>query len=517
MQLSLPLLQSSTWSSSGVSYNTAVDASYEIYNINLGLFNVPNAFTDGADTSQGKRGILWVGPRHSQNQAWNSQYWVYVAAGASALSVKALTYDFNRSIKSIDSGNVRGWLYTNWLPTVTFDITNKEFDVVSVNWNNTIIDYWKKWYVWISWWQKFIISGSDHTSGPSAWSSIYLCSANNEIIWLATAVISWEILCVVWQYAWTRKCSWNDSFNFRVILYSISNTWIPTVVQSAIITWMPQNFWFSIVVSSYLENNICHIIASSSWALANPSFNKSTYIRVDTSITGSVSSTIVNNINWSVFFGTPNTWWLIYNLTSAWVDWWNIIFVANDNNLRKWDATWFSNLWPSFVSYWIPVAYWNWQNRFLTNNNNISLINWWVNILWLISTWIRSNWWVFLTQCTWSNNEDSWFIWARFNEICLWKNIWLSLVINWSTIINYNRHFWLINQIMNILNFTSTTTQLSIEFICTNTWWIPIKLWFGLTWWTYASPTGTNGTFWWDATNGSTLTGTPSLLSLTIQ
>lgn len=134
MQISIPSKLSSGGSATApANYAGFVDLNYNIFSERLLQFNIPTAFVSGADTSQAEWGLANLGARHSQNNTWNSAYTMALASGTGALTLNSITRSFVNDIKDVKSGLVKFSIFDNNSADkcLAFDDTNKRISSIT--------------------------------------------------------------------------------------------------------------------------------------------------------------------------------------------------------------------------------------------------------------------------------------------------------------------------------------------------------------------------------------------------
>ena len=520
MNLSLPAFASSWSSSWASSYWSVIDLGYQVYTPRLLQFNIPGAFTSWSDISQAEWGIANTGSRHSQNNAWNSQYAQASVSWSSTLNVYSVTRNFTTSIKSINAAVIRFSIFdsNSSEKCLTLDDTNKRFSAVtnSGNAGSVVSNTQKpKWFIATNT-NNFLIvcDGSTIKSIP--------CDVNGNIIaWTINTATYRSSCCVVaaigqyvwifwWDLGWGGWISW-----FNGQLYSVSSSWVLSTVWSNITLWN-QGLWNNTVVniylSSYVKNNSWYLY----WYVVNGNGAVSAEISglVDLSNTSAFTWTTWHNLS-----GFPLSWWITSANMNVWFDWTKIL-------VPTWSTIVSITSWGALTNEWyVPLTTWFMRFRnsltkmsdktlnFATNLANDNF-NWkWRNLMSADSNMHTRV--IFVYKLTWSNEEDT--VSACTRVIC--KNAttyadWLNFNINGTS---YGTD--IIGDIgqMKVDTITPITPTNNIKFNINimNSLSRTLKTWFGITGWTYSAPTWANNLSG-DATNGWTFSAGWSYLDITL-
>lgn len=549
----IPLKQSE--SSTSLAYTDNVDAQYNIYNASLGLFNIPNSFNDGTNVSQWKFGLLGVAGRYQQNIAWNAQYAISTVSGVSALNIFATTYVFNRDIYSVDSGKIKCAIireFTNSFLTINHTTNAINTALWTVAWPQNIRK--KMWVatntnnylVWIDTSNNLVSYACNanwaiQSATPTQSVAIPFQAATGQTFSIWTNYVA-NISAVKDNYIWVVltqvKLWYNANINDAEatctwLLYSISSSWQFTLIhtnakfvnvfasanQNSNNTWQPKMSWSD----SYIHNNTCYVLAHA-WSTSEYYNNQGWWYRILFSINLSVTATFnVTEIKkdqrtwFSQAHYYPNT-----NDVHFGYDVWNSIwyFVTNEGSrdIMSVTSSAFSTTWFSYRSNANNIAYYPRYTHNLTvlrnvsNNANIAFVNNALVIRANTSNGTLSNLFsisYFVYEATGTNNQsdDSFMLWMQVPAPCIWSATWSDKVfveINWtevsSSVVNTTSNS--INTLWTIMYNSSLIipkTELwvwnktvKIKLWYTNIFGISCKLWFGITWWTYATPTWTN-------------------------
>lgn len=519
MQFQLPL-KNDTLATSWLSYNDAIDASYAIYSVALWLLNIANAFTEGADTSQGKWWLLWVPNRHNQNSAWNTAYSIATASWTSALSMKVKTYIFNSIIKSLDTCSLKLAIFSSNTNNMCFDLddTNKRISTSVFSGNATTVlgsgEEINKAYIVTSWWNKFLIHSWAATTNVYS----YPLDASNNIIAGTVNTLSispyynplWSVR-VLWakdnfvRCAVVGKNNLNQNISMNIILLSVSSSWVFTQVDSDNILSLSWTSWNWFTVWSYVKNNTIH-------AIVNTQGVQPKYITID------MTSTASNSIT------TIITWWG-WDLTTVnhaatmipvWYDWTKAVFVSNNGKVWTADWSWFTDTGVTGLSA-KSIRYRNSTTKLATATNN--LYSTWNTFYYNTNRFLckDADIWtkvLFAYLMTWSNEEDDVTALGKcYATFALWNADWLSVKVNG---VEYGNsiigNLW---ELSTSIASLPTATSLLFEIAIANTLAKTLKTWFGITGWTYGSPTGTND-FGWSVSTWSTIWSNGSQLSITL-
>lgn len=552
MQFQLPL-KNDTLATSWLSYNDAIDASYAIYSATLWLLNIANAFTEGADTSQGKRWLLGVPNRHNQNNSRHSQYSVGVASWVVPLTVKSLTYNFNGNIKTIDSGNIKAAVYKRYASMIQ---VNETTDLISAVKDATVelSGYKSKWYIATAWWNNFLI-----VSSWAAIESYPVDGTSYAINWAIASTVATignasYVACAKNQYVWvvniqTPLWSWWWSAFIRGQLYEINSSWVLSTVGASVNIlnatdgwgwsgWGANpDSWFA----SYVTSNNCYMYAdgcSNGLWWSNTSSRQRAYGTIDmstvsiftyssirsdaysawivSSYSGQTAGTHVHMIWW---YDSPNSRLLYVTWFTAWVDIWAASAASFADTTSNYFDT-YTNFcrYTTTTSLLTTIA----SNVNISATNTLRINN--VAVSWTITSLNTKS--IFVYKMTWSNQEDDTnaFMWIYMNcsaSIAAWNAL---LKINGTTYqtnvisaANSISTLWYKDiSIATIVGVTINANSLLFSLETNNPESRDHKIGLWLTWWTYASPTGTND-FWWSVSIWSTIGANWSKIEITLQ
>lgn len=550
MQLALPMAPWSSWSSAWLSYVDQVDALYNVYTASLWLFNIPNARNDGTDNSQGKFWLLGIPNRFNQNSARDALYAVSTSSWTGVLSLKAITHPFNKTISTIDNGNIKMAVYKRYASMIKF---NESTDLISSVKDSKIDLSWydPKWYIATSWGNNFLIVWNWST----AIESYPVWATNYEITWSMAGTVSpwWAaayVACVINQYVriiyidiFPASYLWAVSY-IRWSLYSISSTWLFTLVWSTldILTYTSVGSWWggiskSSAIASYVSWNKCYLFAtwyafSFSWS----PWRMRSYWTID-----------LATLTWFTYTNIAND---LYNVTYSWSYTWQsaphqvLIWWYDVTNNRMLYVTWFTagkDIWKAEAAWFSDTTsdYFGIFDNFCryaktlsvlttaTNNVNITATNWiLINnsaVSWTITNLNTNS--IFIYKMSLSNQEDDVGAFAG-----LYLNGSASISLR-NAILDINGTAFQTNAI-SLANSISASwykdiSVNSITWVLVNSssikFWLTTnnpdtrdhKIWFWLTGWTYTVPTGTND-HWWSGSVGSTIGANGSKMDITI-
>lgn len=511
--LSIPLKTGS--SATAVAYDTAIDGAYNIYNATLKNYPVANAFTIWVDTSQ-EKWWLQISSRTTQNNAWKTQLTFGASSWTGNISTKSRTYNFANTITQIDNATIAYGIYQR-NSTLTFnETTNKIANVKGIASVSGVLSwgYQNKSYIASNGWNKFVIIGDSSgikTYPVSATGDITSATPSDTKTISYTPIYSvyvsrYDVVAAKGQYVWVMRSleDWNfsNSIMWRQFcqLYSISSSGVLTAV------WAPQQVWSTFIsgaiantpacmwVGSYVVNNTAHTVSLFGTYTANVTY-RNVYITVDLSTVSVFTLTVIKEVEW---FGTsllPSGYsWSI----NVWYDGSTAILIASSSRIFTANASAFTDTTTTSIGLYTDIHQYRQATSFFTadtnqvrttstnkfkiknSDTNWSLTNLTTNCL-------------FMYEMSWSNNEwqQASLLWVYLNSWAIWA--WsFVLKANWSTINtiisdNYiNPIPWTVTIISSIIN----ANNILFELLFTNPEAIDTKIWFWLTWWTYASPTG---------------------------
>lgn len=511
--LSIPLKTGS--SATAVAYDTAIDGAYSIYNATIKNYPVANAFVDGADTSQ-EKWWLQVSARATQNNAWKAQLSFGVTSGTGVLSRRSITYPFGRTISKIDDASIQAWFYWRWQSTVTF---NESTNVLAASrwWTNTSVTWrFQKSYIATSGGNKFAIMAD----GSGIYS--YAVSATGVLTtWtvLSTQTIPFTptlvgiqfqsscfIAAVKWQFIWWIKLSkdgqgsWWGIFRVHKQLFSIDSAWVMTTVWSqendTVFTFASNgsntanfNSW------SYTVNNTAHLVSLHGIAGPDRSAN---YHTIDLTNTSAFADTLIKTDNASTTLFTAYTW-----LVNVWYDGTSALIVTwlgtiSTPDIYKIDATSLADTGVNASFAPTETAQYRQTTTVMsTDTNQVRTSSDKFKIKWSdtngsITNLSTNSVWMYEMTGTNNESQQSALIWVYTPNTCVATGT-LTLKANTVTVdtnVLSNTINVPVSQILNVSNANISSDRINFELSYDNIDANDTKIWFWLTWWTYASPTG---------------------------
>lgn len=508
-----------TWWGGGWVYP---DVPYPVLSQRIGIFNKPDAWdTD----SNGWFGLLWnsVNGICGQNYNFNAQMAIAMDTGIGLLSTRVKSYDFSTDIYKIDSGILKRALFEPTYKDKCFDIDDATWEITAMeeSLNTTTIITWslpsQKWYIATSaWGNKFLIYQKELTwETPVTWTiaSVPLDADNNIIagtINTATKTL-WSdpnlaVIAVKWQYIWC-VCGTFNSWDPQWMIYTISDAWVMTEVAwssaSVITSRTTSGSKYFDTVGSYISWDNCYVLIKN-WAWLN---HRTSQARIDLSNTTifTASDKYTNQVfDFSnVGFDGSNilytNWSTLYSITSGWVI--TTLYTAIDNAgiIR------FRNS---------AIVYQDEQSNFLVKSN------WCTNYKtksWLGGTYTHM---ILAYEMTGTNEESDITALVKIYSLygASYAVDWLEFLVNWSTPTTIaNSCLWKYCTML-LWNVVLATPSIELAISLTNTLWRDLKLWIGITWWTYATPTlpSNNGMATWSATTARTAGSDASYIDLTL-
>lgn len=525
-----------TW---GGSWTIYPDVPYPVLNQRIGIFNAPNA----RDTdSNGRFGLLGSSNAGicQQNYNFNQQIALAVDSWVGALSTRVKSYDFSVAIDKVDGGAIKYWVFTDFpeisspYSLIDFDYSTKVLsDNISLSnwmwswgWNNC-----KKWYIATSdWWNKFLVTNN------SAWNVLVYPMDSNNVITSSTPTTTATlrsrpsyVASVVWEYVWIFSIGFQDGLHPDPwhkcfwALYKIDDLWLLTIQwteqEIVVFWWITWGFyWNWTAFSSYTKNNTAYLVAGNVAAWASTSWSWSIFLSVDlTTLTDFVYTTIFS-INGTDYL--PTTARIQYGYTPLYVNWWysttdDKYYFSNWTNIVSVDSSWFVNTWvgTAFINHTYTQRYNNTLSKLTTASENIYIDN--NSILNVLGSAI--NWTVsylntmFLFNFTWTNEEDDndalvgMYVKTTAQTVDLDdEDLWITCTINWTSIpvTAFDIFTWQTgNELwvsiptqdnfhtINIQQFLVWAPYIDIVLQTANVNSRNLKLWIGITGWTYASPT----------------------------
>lgn len=272
----------------GSQYETLIDSLYRVYNATLKEYPIANAFVDGSDVSVAKWG-LQSSNRTNQNNLFKGQYVPTILQGTGALSAKSITYQFARTLASLDTGNIQSNFYQAGLPTIQINETTKKIGSVKMVNFNTNIGGDPMSFVATSGGNKYLIN----CDGANLRS--YSLDANYCITGLAQTLSAFGgqrtwIIGAKNQYVWAVGVDYNATVAYQMTwyaqLYSMNSAGLLTAVGAKvtlIANSQPSQQYISQncgTLSSYIVNNVCHLHLDG-WFYGNYGGRNRTYLTVD--------------------------------------------------------------------------------------------------------------------------------------------------------------------------------------------------------------------------------------------
>lgn len=533
MDFSIPLKVSSGGGSSTASYGTTVDAAYSVYSARLLQFNIPNAFTSGANTSQAQWWLGNIPARHPQNFSWNSQYVQSVVSGSGALSIDSITKDFTSDIKSIDAGSVKFAIYDNDINNKCLWLDDTNNGIASITWSaNTTTavpgDQFYKWYIATSGGNNFIISArSVGTINIDGYIISHPCDSNwNITSWTVNTFwpyLFWDasngekmrnvrILAVKDNFIWIAHgwVGWSPAAyaRFSYAILSINSSWVVSFVSTLnVISW--GNYNTGLVWNSYVKWNTayCYLYSKVFWSGWN-----------------AVRAIAVDLTNTSTF--TFSTFYSADSVPDAWVISSEIVWFDGTNMLiGSWTVRTISSGWvivdtglfnlPGLLRYNNTIAKMsNQELNFNINSANNNFIYRTNKFLWNTSSISSQILYVFKMSGT-NEEDDLSAMKSIITNNATWMYDGLSVSINENVIgTDMIWSIWELN-ITSVIPQIAWTKSIDVAIGITNSNSRLLKAGFGLTGWTYISPTGANNLSG-DATNGWIANAGGSYIDITL-
>lgn len=463
------------------------DVPYPVLNQRIGIFNKPNA----RDTdSNGWFGLLGNSAAGicQQNYNFNQQIAIAVDSWVSALSTRIKSYDFSTDIDKIDGGAIKWGIFSRGTNFFNINETSKKVKDISTPDSDLSISLWsstKKSWIVTSWGNRFLLT----------WGNIFPIDADNKLLSATpTWTYLWEILAVVWSHI---RTIWFDSWlwwYFQSVLwtlYSINSSWVSSSVSTISLTW--SGGWFHVENRIWVwyqqSNTIAYYLVQINTNSWEHTWWEWYYKSVDLTNTTTFTTTTIYD-----------TWYFSNTIRDiCWYDWTWLLFLDGTDIKR---ITWA----------WVSASLWTylWTTNdicaktsslaLLTDSSwNISTQSTKLNILWTDVWWdsvssIYDNV-SFLYEPTGTLSQDDSFVGILTNLTTIWETDTLTLSIN-STLVEtienvlYNNWYWKTFTLPQIILGTSAV-EVQLDYV--NTLGNDLKLWFGITGWTYATPTSNNG------------------------
>lgn len=515
------------------------DVPYPVLNQRIGIFSKPNAWdTD----SNGWFGLLNsdVSSICSQNYNFNQQIAVAVDSGVSALSTRVKSYDFSIDIDKVDSGQVLFWLmHAPSLNTFSIDESLKVIDSWYISWQNISANKYNR--------KAFIItSGANRYLLLSTWPTIevYPVDVNNKITWASVESITYSYsgtyatewimpIAVVGNYIRCVDNSHISSSNTADVhsewlLFSIASNGAATLIDNK--SLLSQNSWWNSTHSIWFnsasyqyDNTICYLFVHdgvnglSSWIR-----DADLYCSID--LTNTSTFTLTTIYTTSTFSG-----WSLNDrdLIAGWYDGTGMLVVNGTSIYRRTATGKSASLWTYIWTQYDQISKKNTLTYYTVGANNISTNATYMNILGSYIWWdtlsaVYNNM-VFVYEPLSAQSEDDSFV-------CCMTNLtpfadWDSVDVNINSTFNntydlsnklYNQYS-VVGKVIPLLTQAIAVPSVEIEVVYTNTLWNDLKLWFWITWWTYATPTlPSNNWLSGNATTARTAGSSASYIDLTL-
>ena len=532
MQITLPAKLEWWWNSNwnAADYQTAVDASYAIYNATLWLFHKQNAFTwDWKErASQWFFGLLNIPSRYWQWYSWNviKSRWLVTQYGD--LKANVYTYKFNNTINSLNGQiywSVRrsnGYSYvtywdTNWAEYID---SNQNINTIpDPSWNHV---RWNRWVKVATGTKHYLVGAEVSTAGTVASNIIaFECNENWAIINTTRIVIYTSFLYSF--YSWTRWwvvtadvpiCAvWNTIYTWTVCVvrhtnntsyspasqsincckkFVIADDWTATMtelwweltIHNWDNGWSNTNAWTrSFAYDTCFYNWIAYFV----WHFAHSNYSwGSVYWYIDTT-----------NDSCSVT-GTDANWYYCLWLNSG-----NIIAVNSSNsgyNIITWNgssATARNNMWWFWSNTSSPSIYYTPVTDYSSD---------WTNLENTVLPCPKNNW-NKQNHCLFMN-------WKTYYSAGFRAPSKMSLKINWATVpFTYDKKNRRISSTPNI-SLASWTRDIDIEF--EYNWTAQDRTTFMF--WYNTSTTYWSASLWdeltWDSSYGRIFWANPTYLNL---
>ncbi len=507
---------------SGGGWTIYPDVPYPVLNQRIGIFNKPNAWdTD----SNGWFGLLGssVAGICQENYNFNQQMALAIASGSWAITTRVKSYDFSVDIDKVDGGVIKRALMREWVTSLLSinESTNKITDVktADVTWNLTIDGTYKRWHIVTSWGNKFLLY----------WGSVYSLDANNRILsYTHTATYTGKVFAIVWNYVWTiySYAPGAQTSQAIVYLYSIDNAGITTEINNVVIGHVTENSssGFNTTIWYQQDNTIAYTAYAVSLDYLYPT-SKMWYGSIDLTNTAAVSFTEIYSVQYGYWYpATPD--------------------ISNNNGMCGYDGTGLLVVcWTDvkrFTAAWLSVSLWTYiwtSSDVVARTSSLALLTAYTNNVWTNTNKIEVgdstlpwdsiatiyNNVAFIYEPTWVLSQDDSFIWILTNKLALVDDDSIEIDINWTNVetISWNYLYNLTGSLIR----TTTVTQISsiavpsleVTVDYNNVAWIQSKLWIGITWWDYTTPTlPANNWLSGNATTAWTAGSSASYIDLTL-
>lgn len=387
----------------------------------------------------------------------------------------------------------------------------------------------RKTYIATSWGNKYVIGiswGNVETYACDAAGTITTATANDTI-----AIWSWSawVIAVKDQFIRILFATTLDTGGGNYVsrlsasLYSIDSAWELTLVSGPTIiktSWTHSSPIFDLRLEywKYIDGNTAHVYGRTQASTGSFVRSARTYFTLDLTTTWSVAFTEVAGDtlqnNWGNNYVTDS------KELATWYDWvgTRLLYIPSSENIFEADAGWFSDTTSdAVVSRWEMIQYRSSLANFQDTENNYHRTTDFY-IKWVLVpgslVWINNSMRVY--EMTGTNEEDD--VGALKGIMLntpgvLWKDLKLDLIINGTTIETYDNYIWSFLVYENSSAIAIWATSIKINLKTTNIGTVDHKVWFGLTWGTYASPTGTNN-MTGDANDGANVGANGSYMDL---
>lgn len=476
-------------------------APYPVLTQSIGIFNKPNAWDVD---SNWRFGLLNNSNNaiNAQNNNRNTQMAIAVDSGVGVLSTHVKSFDFSTNIAQIDSGQIKWSLFkntTSYNNIITLNnITNKISNVMQSQANITVNNAGNSRSA-----DSYIITSGGNRFLIYKW-NVYPIDVNNNITWSATWTILWDVVGVVWNTIWSV---WNDILWNDVVwyIYTIDNLWVSTLINSVILSgvdWGSHGKWYQV------DNTISHCLYLSAWIAIY------TYITIDLTqtLTFTYTSVFSGNFAWDIM--GYNVWydgvWLLMSYRNG--------FNRSTRRVTGWGL---ANLWSSHAHYYTNktnnILYFQDDDTTVRGVDNLSIYS---NIISWPDVGTLYDSMSFIYELN-GSEKDNCFVGVMFNNsiIAYWENNQITFMLNWVDIFQYDHDSCLLSQwsFTQILSLQILTDNyIDIEMTSNNP--SDLKIWFGITGWTYATPTlpVNNGMSSGSATTPWVPGGSASYINLTL-
>lgn len=511
MGLSIPLKNTESGSSSwwAWTYSEILDSKYDLYNLRLLNYNIPDAWNDWIDDSQAHWWLAWLAERHSQNDLWQDQYAVSTKSWTWPLEMFSRTHNFTSNIKTLDDGQVYARMYwdratdiwVDWTDSVhiVLDDINKRISTTSnMTWELPTWNHFKAYLIqsWANWYNVTVVSNVLKTyPANSDWEftdnvAIDTYTFNTptplSVTWGFTTypAIAWVndnyVHMVLWFVLadWAGSSTHKDNYcevNLWWAILQVASDWIFSLIDEE--HWIENymgTFYTNAVttikecwINCYQTNNTSRVIFDMysriyrDWGSSISTARTHWYMNVD--LTATSNFTYSNEYEEWASWGNP---WRYHDLqmnANCWYDGTYMYAVDDQGDIIQASPSDYGTDTTSdfFMSHNYPAMYWNSLGKLTTQANNISIDNNKLNIKWTEQAWTSTGLYqntVFVRKMTGSNEEDDAIICTHINTVAtpyVWdtEDVKLELMIDsWTT------EIWeqLLDDIWSIINPTTT-------------------------------------------------------------